>query len=177
MSTVLTPLQRNLNSQAFFIKENFIKMCQTESPKRTKASCENQFIRLQQQERARNWAIHQGLLQYAISYDYNIPGYDIREGNHDYNRLLEGIRNPANNFKFGSLLSHTLGTDPRQMNKKQTYSLSNLPQANKNVLSNPQIVSQIGEFLGLPRNTNNTNIHVGGTKKKRKRRRKKTARR
>ena len=173
MSTVLTPSQRISNSHALFIKENFIKRCQTESPKPTEASCEKRFSRLQQQEKARNWAIHQGMVQHAISYDYNPPGYDIREGNHDYNRLLEGIRKPAN-YKFGSTLSHILGTDPRKMNKKQTYSLSNLPQANANVLSNPQIVGEIGKFLGLPRNPSN---HVGGTKKKRKRRRKKTARR
>ena len=174
MSTVLTPLQRISNSHALFIKENFIKSCQTESPERTIESCEKQFSRLQQQERARNWAVHQGMLQYAISYDYNLPGYDLREGYHDYKQLLEGIRKSANNYKFGSTLSHTLGTDPRKMNKKQTYSLSNLPQANANVLSNPQIVGEIGKFLGLPRNPSN---HVGGTKKKRKRRRKKTARR
>jgi hypothetical protein len=174
MSTNPTPLQRILNSHALFIKENFIKRCQTESPKPTEASCEKQFSRLQQQERARNWAIHQGMVQHAISYDYNPPGYDIREGNHDYNRLLEGIRKPANNFKFGSLLSHTLGTDPLQMNQPQKYNLSNLPQSNKNVLSNAQLIAEIGKYTGLSRTPPN---HVGGTKKKRKRRRKKTARR
>ena len=173
MSTVLTPSQRISNSHALFIKENFIKRCQTESPTSTTESCKKQLSRLQQQERARNWAVHQGMVQYAISYDYNPPGYDIREGSHDYNRLLEGIRKPANNNKFGSTLSHTLGTNPRQMNKKQKYSLSNLPQANVNVLSNPQLIGEIGEFIGLPRNPPN---HVGGTKKKRKRRMKKTAR-
>ena len=172
MSTVLTPSQRISNSHALFIKENFIKRCQTESPTSTTESCTKQLFRLQQQERARNWAIHQGMVKHKISYDYNPPGYDIREGIHDYNRLLEGIRKPAN-YKFGSTLSHILGTDPRKMNKKQTYSLSNLPQANKNVLSNPQIVDNIGEYLGLSRTPPN---HVGGTKKKRKRRRKKTAR-
>ena len=164
-----TGFERNVKSKNSIIKKDFVNTCQQNDPTKTIEQCERLFNRLSGVERARNWAIHEGMFQEQIQYNFNPPGYDMRNGQMDYNRLkrailLRGTRKTPNISKVGSTLSHALGLDPKNIYSESRYKQSMSPLSQE-VFRNPHLVTEIGEYLGLPPNAD------GGTRKKRNKRR------
>lgn len=162
--TTKSGYQQNMESRASIMKEDFIKSCQQNDSTKTIAQCEKLFNLNKDRERARNWAIHQGIVKSQIKYEFNPPGYDIRDGSIDYDRLLRGNRKTPNISKVGSTLSHALGLDPKNIYSESRYKQSMSPLSQE-VFRNPHLVTEIGEYLGLPPNAD------GGTRKKRNKRR------
>lgn len=171
-----TGFERSVKSKTSIIKKDFVNTCQQNDPTKTIEQCERLFNRLSGVERARNWAIHEGMFQEQIQYNFNPIGYDMRNGQMDYNRLKRAVllrsrTSTTPNPKSGSILTHTIGVDPNDRYAKFRHKQIMPSELQEELFREPHLVTEIGSYLGLSNNPN------GGTRKKRNRRRNKSKKR